>query len=128
MIRRLRRPLALALALIPASTFAAEPVYRAPAVKVLRRAPVAAPYHVRPAGPHSIYGTIVAIRGSRLTVKLRNGRLLSVDDSIAVAADDYSQPLFVGKLVAIDGTIANGVFSAAHIFRVTNLDGLAPDR
>jgi hypothetical protein len=60
-------------------------------------------------------------------VRLRNGRTQPVDDTRAVAANDYSAPLFLGKFVAVDGTFAQGVFSAQHIYRLSNLQGLQND-
>jgi hypothetical protein len=87
----------------------------------------AKPFHPRPFGPHRIYAQIVAIQGSLLTVRRRNGRLQKVDDTVAVNDNAYSMPLFVGKCVVIDGTVTKGVMSAAHIFRIPDLNGDNPD-
>jgi hypothetical protein len=115
----------LALAAAPAVSCAAQitvvPVHRAPATAPAGR------FHPRPFGPHKIYGEIVAIRGSQLIVRRRNGHLQTVDDTIAIADNAYSMPLFVGKYVVIDGTMAKGVFGALHIYRLTDLQGLSND-
>jgi hypothetical protein len=79
-------------------------------------------------GPHVFYGTIVAIRGTSLSVLLRNSRIVSVDVAAAVASGNYSAPLFVGKTVSVDGSGNGGAFTAAHVFRVTNLANLSNDR
>jgi hypothetical protein len=117
---------AAALAAIPAGGLAAR-VTQLPARQVQVRAAAPVPYHATRFGPHTFYGTIVAMRGSRLVVRLRNGRTQPVDDTRAVAANDYSAPLFLGKFVAVDGTFAQGVFSAQHIYRLSNLQGLQND-
>ncbi len=118
---------AATLAIAPTGAPAARMTTLAPARQVQVRPAVAVPYHATRLGPHTFYGTIVAIRGSLLAVRLRNGRTQAVDDTRAIAANDYSSPLFVGKLVAIDGTFEKGVFSAQHIYRLTNLQGLQND-
>ncbi len=134
MTHSLRRTVAAVAALaafaaLPSGAFAAR-VIPAPArqVQVQVRAAAPVPYHATRFGPHTFYGTIVAMRGSRLLVRLRSGRTQTVDDTRAVAANDYSAPLFLGKMVAVDGTFASGVFSAQHIYRVSNLQGLQNDR
>jgi hypothetical protein len=116
-----------ALAALPVGALAAR-VTQLPAHQVQIRAAASAPYHATRFGPHTFYGTIVAIRGAQLVVRLRNGRTQAIDDTRAVAANDYSAPLFLGKLVAVDGTFAQGVFSAQHIYRLSNLQGLQNDR
>jgi hypothetical protein len=86
-------------------------------------------YRATRQGVHVVYGTVVAVHGSQLTVKLRNNRSINVDASPAIANGDYSAPLFVGKLVNVDGAFKpNGVLSAAHVFRLVRLEGLRPDR
>jgi hypothetical protein len=74
------------------------------------------------------YGTIAALRGSVLTVRLRNGRVLTVEASAAIANGNYSAPLFVGKLVSIDGEERGTTFTATHIFRINNLANLRADK
>ena len=122
---RLVLAVAVSIAFVPpaVASFAAAPVRAA----ALSRAPLET-FHPRRRGPHTFYGTIVGMRGSQLVIKRRNGRLQNVDATQAIADDAYSLPLFVGKTVAIDGTFARGVFSAAHIYRITSLDALANDR
>jgi hypothetical protein len=121
--------LAPALTLAIAATPALAVQLSAPSLRPTLVHPAArVPYHAQHIGPHVFFGTIVAMRTSQLVVKLRSGRLQNVDDAQVLADDDYSVPLFVGKLVAIDGTFVRGVFTAQHIFRVTSLNGLQNDR
>jgi hypothetical protein len=82
---------------------------------------------VRP-GPHVFYGTIAAIRGAILTLRLRNGRSVPIDASAAIASGNYSVPLFVGKIVSVDGTLVGTTFTATHVFRMSNLANLPADR
>lgn len=129
MIDRVRVTIAalLALSIAPAGASAARVTTLAPERQVPLRPAAAAPYHATRLGPHTLYGTIVALRGARLVLRLRNGRSQSVDGTRAIAANDYSAPLFIGKIVAVDGTFASGVFSAQHIYRLSNLQGLQND-
>ena len=128
MIRIFRTALATSLALAtlpvaaPAITVVPVPLHHALAGARSTQ------YRPRPSGPRTYFGTIFAIDGARLVLRLRNGRKRSIDATQALAANDYSQPLFVGKMVAIDGIITNGVFAAAHIYRVTSLQGLGNDK
>jgi UDP-GlcNAc3NAcA epimerase len=46
----------------------------------------------------------------------------------AIAHGDYSAPLFVGKVVSVDGNQVGPTFTASHVFRLTNLANLPPDR
>ena len=78
-------------------------------------------------GSHTIYGQIAGITGNILTVRMRNGRSAKVDAAAAVAHGDISAPLFVGKLVSVDGEVRNGTFTAAHVFRLENLYQLPND-
>lgn len=85
--------------------------------------------HSRPLGPHHIFGTILAINGTSLSVQRRNGKLVTVDATSVIANDDYSYPLFVGKTVAIDGTFpTKTTFIATHIEAVTTLQSLEADK
>ncbi len=116
-----------ALAISSSAAVAARVTVFAPVRQVQVRPAAAHPYHATRLGPHTFYGTIVTMRGSRIAVQLRNGRMQSVDATSAIAANDYSSPLFIGKLVAVDGTFVKGVFSAQHIYRLSNLQGLQND-
>ena len=85
-------------------------------------------YHPVKLGPHTFYGTITAINGTNVTIRTRRNRVVNIDASTVLADGTYSAPLFVGKLVTIDGNqSASGVFTAAHIFRMTNLSALPDD-
>jgi hypothetical protein len=80
-------------------------------------------------GAHHIFGTILAINGTLLSVRRRNGKLIAVDAGTVIANDDYSYPLFVGKTVAIDGTFpTKTTFLATHIEAVTTLQSLEADK
>jgi hypothetical protein len=127
----------LATAVLTALAVAAQPamatVQRAvTVVKAARPAAAATPasaktWHSVPMGAHTLYGTISALSGSQLLLRLRNGRSLPVDASAAIASGSFSAPLFVGKMVTIDGALQNGKYVAAHIIRLTNLEDLPPD-
>lgn len=95
-----------------------------------RAAPHVVPLkHGRRLGPRHVFGTILAIDGGILSVRRRNGSLLTVDATAAIANDDYSYPLFVGKTVAIDGTFSTKTtFLATHIDAVTSLQSLEADK
>ena len=116
-----------AIATAPTGAGAARVTTLTPVRQLPVRAGIVAPYHATRIGPHTFYGTIVALNGARLVIRLRNGRSQAIDGTRAVAANDYSSPLFIGKLVAVDGTFASGVFSAQHIYRLSNLQGLQND-
>ena len=88
----------------------------------------AARWHGFTSGSHTLYGTIVGIDRSLLSIRLRNGRVVAVDASGAIASGSYSMPLFVGKSVCVDGAFRGATFVAAHIFRTAGLGELAPDR
>lgn len=81
----------------------------------------------RPLGPHHFFGTILAIRGGMLSVRRRNGMLVTVDASQAIASDNYSYPLFVGKTIAVDGRYLPKTFLATHVNAVTSLRSLKTD-
>lgn len=80
-------------------------------------------------GDRVLYGRIEAIRGSALVVRARSGRLFRVDASEALRTDTYSAPLFVGKIVVIDGYDGAKALHATSVMRMGNLDaGTPPDR
>jgi hypothetical protein len=85
-------------------------------------------WHGVPPGPHHFYGTIAAIHGSIITLRLRSGRQVTVDATAAIANGNYSAPLFVGKIVSVDGYRTGKALTATHIFRISNLGGLPVDR
>ena len=119
---------ALTLAALPAMARAVATLPISPARQAATERSASARFHPRRFGPHTYYGTIVALAGSKLTLRLRNGRAQGIDATQAIADNAYSQPLFVGKTVVIDGAFTNGVFVAAHIYRVTTLQDLRGDR
>jgi len=72
---------------------------------------------------HFVFGTLVAIRGSELTMRTRRGILLKVDAAAAIAAGTYSAPLFVGKVVVLGGSYEGPrTFHAQTITRIPRLD------
>ncbi len=84
--------------------------------------------HRNPTGAHTFYGTIASLGPNALELRLRDGRNVPVATAFAIASDNYSAPLFVGKTVVIDGTRkADGTFEATHIFRVQGLQELPAD-
>ena len=106
----------------PLGRSAAPAVYRAGTVRSQGK------FHPVKLGPHTYYGTITAINGTSITMRTRKKRNVTVDATNVLADGSYSAPLFVGKAVTIDGDLAaSGVFTAAHIFRMTNLDALPDD-
>jgi hypothetical protein len=133
-----RRSLVLALAVVAASSVPPQGIRAA----VISRSAQALPQHqvrpwvLRPApawhavrgGPHSLYGTIRAIKGNLIAVQLRSGRLQVVNAAAAIAHGDYSAPLFVGKFVGVDGSFVGGAFVAAHVYRLHGLYRLPNDR
>jgi hypothetical protein len=78
-------------------------------------------------GPHHFFGTILAIRGGILTIRRRNGTLTTVDATLAIANDNYSYPLFIGKMVAVDGAYSAKIFVATDVQRITSLKALEND-
>ena len=116
----------LALAGLPLAAFAVQTV-RSPVRAATTHAVSPQGFHPRKRGPHTFYGTIVSLNGTQLVLKRRNGRLQNIDASVAIADNAYSQPLFVGKVVVIDGSVSGGIFTAAHIYRLTDLDDLGND-
>jgi hypothetical protein len=80
-----------------------------------------------PARPHVVVGTILRVTGSSLVVELRTRRLLHVDASTAIASGRYSQPLFVGKFVIIEGSYGrDGTLFANSITRLPRIDSESP--
>jgi hypothetical protein len=109
----------------------AQPLKRSSAPVALRSTTMVTQktYHPIKIGPHTFYGTIVGINGTSVAVRTRRQRLVTVDATNVLADGSYSAPLFVGKFVTVDGVQAtNGIFMAAHIFRLTNLNALPDDR
>jgi hypothetical protein len=80
-----------------------------------------------PARPHMVEGTILRVTGPSLVVALRTRRLLHVDASNAIASGRYSQPLFVGKFVLIEGAYGrDGTLFATAITRLPRIDSETP--
>jgi hypothetical protein len=93
--------------------------------------PRLAPRPLQPIGRiHTFFGTIVRLAPRALWLRLRTGRVILVNSDIAIAADRYSAPLFVSKIVVIRGQVdPNGVLHAEFIEKLPQLDpGTGPDR
>ncbi len=77
-----------------------------------------------------LYGSIDAIHGNILLVRARNGRSQSVDASDAIRSGMFSAPLFVGKLILVNGySDATHTLHAQSITRETRPDAaVTPDR
>jgi hypothetical protein len=72
---------------------------------------------------HSAFGEIVRIGPTVFVLRLRSGRPLTVDATEAIEAGRTSEPLFVGKLVVVTGSIdSRGTFEAQTVTRLSNLD------
>ena len=78
---------------------------------------------------NAVFGTIVQVHGSMLTLRLRDGRSEQVDASTAIAQGMFSAPLFIGKVILAEGTRqTGGTFDAVRISRMTTIDKSLPDR
>jgi hypothetical protein len=74
-----------------------------------------------------IVGTILRVTGANLVVALRTHRLLHVDASTAIASGRYSEPLFAGKFVIIEGNYGReGTLFATSITRLPRIDSESP--
>jgi len=77
---------------------------------------------------HEVFGTIVQIDGAHLTVLLRSGHSLAVDDSAAVKTERFSAPLFIGKTVRLEGSYdSRGAFHAVTVTAIPKLTGASAD-
>ncbi len=96
------------------------------------RVPFASPAlqqpHIVPTGPHTFFGTIVALGSGTIMVRLRSGQLARVDATEAIRQGNYSGPLYVGKLVKVDGSLRGAEIEAAHIFSLSSIADLPADR
>jgi hypothetical protein len=77
--------------------------------------------------PHHVFGSIVSIRGSRFSLRTRSGRMLIVDDSVALARGTFSAPLFAGKIVVVAGEYDTlRVLHALTVTRQPRIDRTTP--
>lgn len=136
-------PATLAIVADLAFATSAQVVRRVPAVGGIRATATAAPGTMTPAqrarlhvspnhklqrSAHTLFGTIVSMSGDGFALRLRNGRTVQVDATTAIANDDFSAPLFVGKMVSVDGVVrSSSLFAANDVFRTDTLDGLPAD-
>lgn len=89
--------------------------------------PDAMPVTLTGRGTHIVFGRLESALGKMWTLRTRSGRLLSVDASEAIASGNYSAPLFVGKIVEVDGPFSKlGVLRATGIMRMGSLDRSTP--
>jgi hypothetical protein len=118
---------ALTLAALPAVSGRPAPL---PQRQLSRGAVSTARLAAGPRALHFVFGTLVAIRGSALTLRTRGGSILQVDAAAAIAAGTYSAPLFVGKVVVLGGSYEGPrTFRAQTVTRIPRLDAsTGPDR
>ena len=89
---------------------------------VIRSQPRATPLPAS-AFAHSAFGEIVRMGPTVFVLRLRSGRPLTVDATEAIQAGRTSEPLFVGKLVVVTGSLdSRGTFEAQTVTRLSNLD------
>jgi hypothetical protein len=121
--------LALMFCAITCSTIASPAQARPLAQKrVATVLPWLLPVHRLARGRSVVSGTIAGQRGTRIVIRLRNGRLVAIDGAAAMSSGNFSAPLFVGKFVMIDGTVHGATFTAAHIIGLTSLAHIPSDR
>jgi hypothetical protein len=126
------RRIALALALLAALAAPVRATVLPGATPVPLHTPGAnvnrVPIGANPAGAgHTIYGTIVQLDGAEFTLRLRDGRTVRVDPAEAIKRHELSYPIFVNKVVSVQGRRENGVFHATNVTRLTRLSDTAPD-
>jgi hypothetical protein len=80
---------------------------------------------------HNVFGTIVSFTNlqTNFVLRTRTGHLILVDAAKAATSGAYSAPLFVGKLVVVNGNYdARHVLYATAVSSMTHLDaGTPPD-
>ena len=73
---------------------------------------------------HSIFGTLIAMRKGALTLRTRTGKLVTVDNSVAVKSYHSVIPIVGGALLIRGEYDAKGVLHARSILRAKNLKAL----
>jgi len=86
-----------------------------PQRQVRMSSPAGHGWHPVRQGSHVFYGTIAAINRGVITLRRRNSPAVAVDAAAAIANGDYSAPLFVGKIVSIDGNHRHDVNGIACV-------------
>ena len=99
--------------------------------RVLSRGSVTGPDRTPPIvvgkATHVVFGRLETVSGKMLTLRTRSGRVWRVDATEALASGNYSAPLFVGKIVEIDGSLGKtGVIQALGVMRMGSLDASTP--
>lgn len=85
------------------------------------------PAAIPPEPGHEIYGTVVRIRGSSITLRTRNGQIVTVD-ALRALQERNSIPLFTGRTVGVYGSyVRPRLMRAASIFRAKDSPALWPD-
>jgi hypothetical protein len=87
-----------------------------PPNSVKRQAPLVGALPATTGFPHEITGTLVAINGAQLTLRTRTGKIVRVDDSIAMR-QERSAVLVLGEPFTAGGTYNGGALDAAVIWR-----------
>lgn len=76
---------------------------------------------------HDVSGAIVSLSGNSVSLRLRDGRVLSIDATDAIASGRFSAPLFVGKFVEVTGPVdLHRVLHAQTITRLPRVDSTTP--
>jgi hypothetical protein len=99
------------------------------AAKTLAVAKLSTPPSIQPAlsaplAGHSIYGTLIAMQKGSLTLRTRTGRLVTVDNSLAVKSYRSVIPTVGGALLVRGEYDAKGVLHARSILRAKALKAL----
>ena len=134
MFKSARRAIVLLLAGFACMPSVAQAQQRPATQRVLSRGASDAvrvqPYDAWRPDDRLLYGRIDRMAGSVLFVRSRTGRLIRTDATEAIRTDSYSAPLFVGKIVVIDGYYdAAKTLHARSVMRMGSLDaGTASDR
>jgi hypothetical protein len=68
-----------------------------------------------------------SVKGALLTLRTRSGRLWNVNATEALHTGNYSAPLFVGKIVEVDGYLnRSNTIVASGVMRMGSLDRWTP--
>jgi hypothetical protein len=89
--------------------------------------PDAMPASLLRKGNHVVFGRLESVKGPLLTLRTRSGHLWSVNATEALNSGNYSAPLFVGKIVEVDGYLSrSNSLQASGVMRMGSLDRWTP--
>ena len=113
----------LPAALFPAMSAAAKAAKTSAVAKVSEAPSIQA--EADPVLPgHAVYGVLTAMRKGSLTLRIRTGKLVTVDNTAAVKAYHSVIPIVGGALLVRGEYDAKGVLHATSIMRVQELEAL----